>query len=191
MKFFILIFLFVFLLSYNVTAFGLVSPPLDDTNNSIFVPQDATRTFTLGLQNLDKEDLLVKITIGSEENVAKIIGEEYVTVPGGSISHPVILELTAPDDAEISDLYAVSFTATPEEVIGAGSISFKIGYSKKFDVKIVKNPEKFYLTDTLEQNKLMWPVLLAIIALAIWFKYNEKSGKKSVKKTSKKRRRRK
>ena len=154
--------LFVILLCFNVNSISVVSDRLE---NDILLLEDGTsKLYGIRLQNADSNEIQLQLTY--DKTIAKVIDyQEMYTVPPKE-SKPIYFNISAPTNSKPDDLYTVSYTVHDLSGGGTGlSISLKI--NKDFKVKIIKDPNKFYLSD---YYKHIPRIIIILAILAILFK---------------------
>ncbi|MBI2141147.1 hypothetical protein HYU16_01865 [Candidatus Woesearchaeota archaeon] len=159
-------------------ALGVSSPFLE--KNTMELAEDGgSAMFTITLQNVDEEDVPVKVDVSSNGDIARIVDPKDVYIlPAGSVDTKVTINITVPDSARVGDVYEVRYSVKPLTSEPGGIVSLLPGVSLKFKVKIEKNSDKFYLGYYLQETGKMWVVIiLIVIAYAAYRIHKRKKGK--------------
>ncbi|MBI2664945.1 hypothetical protein HYX10_06425 [Candidatus Woesearchaeota archaeon] len=158
-------------LAANAHAIAVGSPYLEE--NTLKIPEGQTATYTITLQNIEDSDAQA---IVSAAGIAEIIDEkESYIVPAGVTDFPIAFKITPPEDAELGDVYEVSYSVRGGK---AGSLPVGLTLNRKFNVEITKNPDKFYFGTYLREKGFLWMALLITVAGYAWYKRNERKRKK-------------
>ena len=144
-------------------ALGISGPFLED--NTLEVQDGKATTMQLVLQNTNDEPVLTLFSMSSDSDIARVIDPQpSYLLPPKSISTVIVLNITAPPNAKIGNIFNVKYSFGPVEPSAGGTIAFVPGISRSFKVKIVRGPDKFYFGYYLKEKGLMWLVILLILA---------------------------
>ncbi len=164
-------------------AVGVSIPFLEE--NILQVPEGGATLFTITLQNVESEDVLVKVDYSSDSDIAKIIDHKQAyLLPAGSVDNKVTFNISIPENANIGDIYSVKLTVAPLKPGAGGTISVLAGISRNFKVQVTRAPDKFYFGQYLKEQGMMWAVV--VLVLAIYVVYSIRKKKKGGKKGSNK-----
>lgn len=181
--FFILLILAIIVVSAialptNALALGVSTPVLE--GNTLGAAEGGNPAqLTISLQNVESQDVLVRVTYSSDADVAKIIDyKETYLLPAGSLDNKITFSITLPETARVNDVYEVRYTVAPLNVQSGGIISLLPGIGKSFKVLVVKNPDKFYLGLYLQETGKIWAVVfLIVVAYVAYSVYKRKKSK--------------
>ncbi len=101
-------------------------------------------------------------------------------LPPGSVDTAVNVNVSAPPGSRIGDEFSASISMGADlEGVGGGSVGVVPSLSRAFNVRIIKNPDKFYLAEFLTTMG-MTAAILAVFALFIFvgLKISLKRGSK-------------
>lgn len=158
-------------------AFGVSTPVIE--NNILGLAEGKSTTLAITLQNVEKEEMRVRVDSSSEGNVASIIDpKEAYVLPAGSLDTKVTFNLTAPKAAKIGDVYEFRFTVAPLQAQAGGLISVVPGISRSFKVVITRDPNKFYLNYYLTETWGLWGIVLIVLAGYLAYGIYKKKGNK-------------
>lgn len=159
-------------------AIGVSTPVLTDSTIEV-AEGSGPAFFTITLQNVEENDAPVRITYGSDTDIAKIIDyKEVYVLPAKSLDTKVTFNITLPESARINDVYEIRYTVAPMSAQSGGMLSVVAGISKSLKVRVSRNPDKFYLGLYLQETGKMWVViLLIVIAYAAHSIHKRKKGK--------------
>ena len=158
-------------------ALGVSGPFLE--SNTLDVQDGKATTMQLVLQNTNDEPVLTVFALSSEGDIANVIDRQSsYLLPPKSINTVIVLNITAPQGAKIGSIYEVKYSFGPVEPSTGGIIAFAPGISRSFKVKIVRDPDRFYLGYYLKEKGLMWLVILLILIGYVWYGFHKKKSKR-------------
>ncbi len=167
--------------SFNAAALAVASDYLDD--NTLLLEDETSKLYGIRLQNSGANDVYLRLTY--DDTISKVIGYQQVYKVPPKESTPVVFNITAPKNARPDDIYEVSYTVAEVSPGGEG-IPILLKINKSFNVKIIKNPNKFYLDYTIV--KIFSAMALAFLLYAFrnnianYWKNRNKTPKKIQKK---------
>lgn len=145
------------------TAIGVSMPFLE--NNVLQLAEGHSAQFTIILQNVEESEVAVRLDYASDGNVAGIIDyRQLYMLPAKSLGTKAMFNITAPQKAEIGDVYEVKFTVSPVQAQAGGAIGFVGGISRSFKVVIIRDPNKFYLNYYIAETGWLWGIVVLILA---------------------------
>jgi len=142
MKLIPLVTLVVFsLLVTDAYAFGIAT---DYGSDLINVPiTQRTAIYSFRLQNMDDSEMRVSVIVESEDNIARLMNESEYLIPAMSRGVEFLIELSVPNDAQIGNIYNVSFNVK-QSGSEDGQITIGQGMGKDFQIRIVsENMEEY------------------------------------------------
>jgi hypothetical protein len=161
--------LFFVLLFEQVGAVGIVTDYLND--NTLNLVDGSSTTFKILLQNVDSEEL--KVRVGIDSDIAQIIDyKDVYTLPPGVSNTPVLFNITSPKNAKVVEIYTVSYHMEPQSA-GGGTVAIGMRMNKDFKVRIIKDPNKLYPEDYFARA-----ILIAVIIILVVVGLKKKSGSK-------------
>ena len=153
MRFIVLILTALVLISH-VEAIAVVSDYLRD--NTLELLEETSTIYTIRPQNVEKYEIRVKVTYDDTHMKAINLEEEYILEPKSDVR--IDFNVTAPKYNKKDNAFRMSFTL--HELSGAGGgIGFLSKINKKFNLKVIKDPNRFHISP--------FQVAYAIILLAI------------------------
>ncbi len=166
----ILIFaLFIAVLSLNAGALSVVSDYL--VNDTLLIEEGSSKLYGARLQNPGSEEIYLQITY--DNTTAKIIGYEEINAVPPQSSKPILFNVSAPPKAKPGKIYIISYTV--HELSGSGQgVPILLKISKSLKVKIIKDPDKFYI-DELKQF-IPQAAILGVILFFLIMKFAKKAG---------------
>lgn len=125
--------------SFNADALAVVSDYLE--NGTLFLADDTSKLYGIRLQNPSSEEIRLQLTY--DDAIAKVIDyEEIYTIPPKT-NKAVFFNISALN-AEPGNTYTVGYTI--HQLSGSGpGVPILLKINKNFKVKIIKNPNKFYV----------------------------------------------
>ena len=136
-----------------------------------------TRTVSITLQNMEEEDIKVKVILKKGSEIASIEEGEY-TIPSKTKDTEILVKIQIPEEVEFGTEYLVTLSSS--EVISGdtGGVSLGVSMETSFDVVVAD------VTKTQEEKNYSWIIILsiAIVILAILIIFAKKKSKKSRKK---------
>lgn len=162
MKILVLIPLILIALTYNVNALAVASDYLE--NDTLFLVDGTSKLYGIRLQNPSSQEIQLQLTY--DDAIVNVIDyEEIYTIPLKT-NKPIFFNISAPPNSKPGDTYTVSYTV--HQLSGSGpGVPILLKINKNFKVKIIKDPNKFYINYSY--------VAYAIIALAfLLFIYRKK-----------------
>jgi hypothetical protein len=126
----IVLFFFIVILAYNINAFGISTPYLE--NDTLKVLPGQNYTYTLSLQNGDEEGYYVDIMYASTKNVAALTNVSYY-IPAKTYDNKFNFMISIPIDAKFGEKYILEYSAKPR-VSNSTSV---LGLEIKRSVQIV------------------------------------------------------
>lgn len=153
MKAIILVSLIIAVSILDVGALSVVSDYLE--NGTLILLDDESKLYGIRLQNPSPQEIMLKVTY--DDTIAKIVDYEEVYTLLPKTSRAIFFNVSAPKKFKPNEIYAVGYTV--HQLSGSGSgVPILLKISRSFNVKIIKNPGKFYLN---------YPyIAYAVIALA-------------------------
>ena len=152
-------FLILILLSANVYSLAVASDFLEDDTIQL-IPGGST-LYGIRLQNPNQYEIKIKLTY--DDTFLHVIDyqDEYTVPP--KTNYPILFNVSAPEDAKPNQEYAVSYTI--HELSGSGpGVPILIKIAKNFKLKVIKDPNKFYIDDYYK-----YIPYVAVILLVIYF----------------------
>ena len=141
MRSLIFAFLILILLSGNAYSLAVASDFLE--GDTLELAEGASRLYGIRLQNPTEQEIKLKLTY--DETFLHVIDyqDEYTIPPKTNL--PVFFNVTA-GNAKPGQAHTVSYTV--HELSGSGSgVPMLIKIAKNFRLKVVKDPNKFYIDD--------------------------------------------
>ena len=135
-------FLISILLSTNVYSLGVASDFLED--DTLELIEGASKLYGIRLQNPTEWEMKVKLTY--DETFLKAIDyqDEYTIPP--KTNYPILFNVSAPENAKPGKIYTLSYTV--HQLSGSGpGVPILIKIAKNFKLKILRDPNKFYIDD--------------------------------------------
>ncbi len=160
------------------TALAVSTPFLE--NNVLQLPEGKSTQFTIVLQNADETDIQANVGYSSDSNIAGVIDyKESYLLRTKSADTKLTFNITAPQNAQIGDVYEVRFTVSPAQAREGGTIAVLAGISRNFNVLIIRDPNKFYLNYYIAETGWLWGIvaltLVCYLAYAIFKRKKSKS----------------
>ncbi|MBS3131199.1 hypothetical protein J4212_02085 [Candidatus Woesearchaeota archaeon] len=157
----------------SVFSIGIVTDFLE--NNTLVLLPGESRMHGIRIQNT--EDGEVRVKIEYDPAVMSIIEySKYADVPAKS-SLPLQLNITAPLGRNPGDLVRVSYSVQQISGSGAG-VPILPAISKSFNIKIQREPARFYLSDiTPDIPKILAALAIAYLIVRLSLKKGAKKGK--------------
>lgn len=147
------------ILSLNVNALAVVSDYLE--NDTLLLVDGTSKLYSIRLQNPSSEKINLQLTY--DNTTAKIIDyKEIYTIPPKT-NKPILFNISAPK-AKPSDTYTVSYTVHQLPGTGPG-VPILLKINKNFKVKIIKDPNKFYISDYYQYTPYAIIILIIILFL--------------------------
>ena len=161
--------LFIAVLSINAGALSVVSDHL--ANDTLLLEEGSSKIYGVRLQNPGSEEIRLQITY--DKDTSSIVDyEETYAVPPQS-SKPIFFNVSAPPGANPGKTYLVSFTV--HELSGSGQgVPILLKISKSLKVKIIKDPDKFYI-DELKQF-IPQAAIAGVILILVIIKFIKRKG---------------
>ena len=155
--------LFTALLSFNANALAVVSDYLED--DTLLLEDKGSKLYGVRLQNPDEEEIQVQLTYNTD--IAKVIDyEEAYTIPQKS-SIAIRFNISAPKKSRLGDVYTMGYTV--HQLAGSGQgVPLLLKINNGINVKIVKDPDKFYL----ENYPYAGYIIVALALLSYIFRKN-------------------
>ena len=166
---FVVLILSVLILISEVKALAVASDYLPDKTLELM---EGTSTFySIELQNPESFDVNVKVTYEDTFMTPLNLKEEYTLEP--QTQTRIKFNITAPKYKKNNNLFDIGFTV--HQLTGAGGgVGFLPKINKQFSLKVIKDPNRFYIDD---YYKYILPA--AVVLLVIYFLLrNEFSSKK-------------
>ena len=165
----VFVFLLVLLVAPLISSIGVANSYWDD--NPLKLAPGETTTISLRLQNEEADQVTVEVSTISEIASLKN-GSEY-NVPTGKESVPVYLDVSIPENAEISDKYSV-LVSFKQVASGEGDGFFQVaqGITAKIPVEVVGKQESELYNKPSETNfnmNLIYGVLILLLVIGVIF----------------------
>ena len=152
-------------------AIAVGAPYLED--NTLKVQEGKSATYTITLQNVEESDAYVQVSVAGIAEIAD--KKDGYAVPAGKTDFPVTFNIIPPEDAELGDVYEVTYSVRGGK---SGGLPVGLTMNRKLEVEIVKNPDKVYFGSYMRENGMLWAVLLLIVIGYAWYKRNERKRKR-------------
>ena len=153
--------LFIAILSFNANAIAVVSDKLE--NDTLLIEDGASKLYGIRLQNPDPDEIKLQLTY--DDSIAKVIDYEEIYTISPKESKPIFFNVSAPVNSKPDDTFTLSYTA--HQLSGGGTgISLLLKINKNLNVKIVKNPDKFYIRDYYQY--IPRAVIIIVIVLLLF-----------------------
>lgn len=141
---------------------------LDLKDNAVEVMDESSKIIKFTLQNTEKYNLTA--SVGVNGKTVRIVEPQpaIFNLPPGSLDTTVYVNVSAPPGARIGDEFSASISMGADlEGGGGGTVGVIPSLSRAFNVRIVKNPDKFYLAEFLTTMG-MTVAILAVFALFLF-----------------------
>ncbi|MBI2542174.1 hypothetical protein HYV80_05685 [Candidatus Woesearchaeota archaeon] len=148
------------MLSLNAKALAVASDYYDD--NTLTLTDGASKIYSIRLQNSDSDDYRVKVDYDKQFMRAIDFKEEYVLPPKSSTR--IEFNVTAPRYDKKNNLFTLSYTVHQLTAPAEGGIPFLTKINKNIKLKVIKDPNKFYI-DYFSLGYVAALLLLAFAAL--------------------------
>ena len=161
--------LFIVISSFNVNALAIASDYLKD--KTLLLEDDTSTLYGIRLQNSKSEETKVQLTY--DATVAKIIDyQEIYTIPPKT-NLPIWFNVSAPKNSKPGDTYAVGYGV--HQLPDGNSNFLLMSINRNFNVKIIKNPDNFYIDE-------LYPYIPASIGvlIVVYFLLRKKYKKNNV-----------
>ena len=154
------IFLLVALaLSLNVNAISFASDYL--VNGSLIIVEGGSKIYSISLQN--PEDYPVRVRVDYDPTYMEIIDyQEIYTLQPRETGYRVLFNVTPPKKP---GMYRTEYTVSEMDVGGGLSIRLKI--NKNLNIKVIDDPDKFYLTS----NHVTFAAITLGFLIFVYFKW--------------------
>lgn len=167
-------FLILILLSINVYSLGVASDFLED--DTLELIEGASKLYGIRLQNPSQQEITVKLTYDETFLEAIDYQEEYTIPPKTNL--PVFFNVTA-ENVKPGQVHTVSYTV--HELSGSGpGVPMLIKIAKNFKLKIIKDPNKFYIDDYYKYIPYAAVILLVVYFLLRKDFLSKKSGRNNI-----------
>ena len=156
---FLTIFILILLIC-NVNALGVVSDFLED--DTLELIKGTSKLFNIRIQNPDQQEIIIKLTY--DENILKVINyqDEYKIPP--KTNYQIEFNVSPPKNAKLNQIYTVGYTI--HQLSGSGpGLPILLKIAKNFKLKIIKNPNKFYISDYYKYIPNIAIILVVILFL--------------------------
>ena len=177
MRFIIVLAMIGILYVSSVFSLGVASDFL--ANNNFILAEGTSSAYGIRIQNPSEAEINVKLITDGVYLKVLDSKEEYLIAPQSSYS--IVFNVSAPG-AKPGEVISVGFTVHPVSSGGSG-VPLLVKINRGFNIKVVKNPEKFYLDDYIP--KIM--VALGILTIIIIFYFFWQSKGSIAQETRKKR----
>ncbi len=159
MRVIVLAALILILVIYNVNALAVASDFLED--DTLVLVEGESKLYEIRVQNPTQQEIKVKITY--DESFLEIIDQqdEYTIPP--ETNYPILFNVST-RNAKVNQIYTLSYTV--HQLSGSGpGLPMLIKIAKSFNLKVVKDPNKFYISDLYKYYPQFIIVLLIIFFL--------------------------
>ena len=164
------IFLLLVLLtaSLQAKAISIVSDYL--VNDTLELIEGTSKIYSIRLQN--PTDYETGIKLDYDPTFIKVIDyKEVYTLAPKTTGYRVEFNVTAPQKP---GLYRAGYTVSEVEPAGSGGLPIRLKISRNFNIRAIKEPNKFYINYFL----VGYILVLAIAAFALFKKMTRKSATK-------------
>ena len=172
----ILIFLLfaLFVSSLGVNAVSFSSDFL--VNNTIELVAGSSRIYNLYLQNPTDQEIGIKIDY--DKTFMKILDyREIYTLAPKEVAYKISFNVTAPNTPGI---FQVGYTVSEVEPAGSGGgVPIRLKINRNFNLKIIKNPQKFYINYGYSAYAA---IIIAFLLYVFWKNRNKKISTRKRKK---------
>ena len=160
--------------SFNVNALAVASDYLE--NNTLILLDGTSKLYGIRLQNPTSNEINIKVTYDS--TIAKIVDyQEIYTIPPKT-NQPIFFNISAPSNSKPEDTYTISYTV--HELSGSGSgVPILLKINRGFKVKIIKNPDKFYISYDYVNYVVSAVIIAVIILVLLLYVFRRKRVKRS------------
>ena len=168
MKSVIFLLLVFILVSLNVNSISVVSDYL--VNDTLELMSGESKIYSIRLQNPANYEAGIKLEY--DTTFMKVIDYEDVYIlPPKTTGYKILFNITAPTKP---GLYRVSYTVSEVEPSSGGGLPIRLKINRIFNLKVIKNPKKFYIG----YNYAAYAVV--ILALLLYF-FRRRIFKKPIK----------
>jgi len=129
--------LLAILLIGPVQGFGISYDYMENKTLELYPGQ--TYMFKLTVQNKDKEE--VKVNISLDSAIARLVGGPILEVLGQTYDTHVFFNITVPEDAQPGDIYNINYAVSPVGR-GEGQVPISVRYARNFKVRVVPKPKE-------------------------------------------------
>jgi hypothetical protein len=168
MKSAIFFFLFFVLLCIDVNAISVVSDYLE--NNTLELIEGTSKLYSIRLQNPTEYETAVKLDY--DKSFMQVIDYKDIYTLPPKTNYKVLFNVTAPENL---GLYTVGFTVSEVEPGGGGILPILLKINRNFKLKVVRDPNKFYINYDYVAYAIIALVLLSYV---FWKKYSTKRKKR-------------
>lgn len=171
----IILILLSIMLSLNVKAIAVASDYLED--DTLALIEGTSTIYSIRLQNPEPYESIVRIDYSKEFVDIINYKEEYVLPPQSSTR--IEFNVTAPKYNIKGNIFTIGYTVHQLSGAPGGGVSFLAKLNKNFKLKVIKNPDKFYINyDYVAYTAIVITFLLYIF----WKSYNVKRKKRKSRK---------